>query len=330
MTFVSWVMSLLRRRPFFIVGVMILVVLGGYYWLGFYGKGAKEQREVGKVEVTRPTIVNGELVLPKVGAASGSLSDGKIGVLSANLFGVFDPSAGSLRSDSGQAGQGPSAGLTPKLVGIRILGEIENRASGKIDGLSPVVRFLDQEGKVMGQKVGRLTPGFGFLGFMPQEKTVYDVMVEDPLQADKLEIIINSAPGEGGKFEPLKVAGRNIEVKTARYQGGQDASASGGPVGSEGEMTEATPPEIEYYTVSGQAENGLVDAVTEITVYAWVKGAGGEVFSFGRQDFGSDLVNPGEKVDFRINLVPFKADEIYDSYAVAVWGRRYKLLTGRG
>lgn len=293
-----------RSWKYLLLGLFIaLVLVSGFIFRGkisalFPGK----ETISGTTNVAIPTIVNGELVLPKVatGAAVNVLGkQAKLGIVSANLIGVQDQQ-------------------TQQLVAIRVLGEVSNIGERIVDGVSPVVRFIDKDGKTIGQKIGRLSSGWEFFGVKPSEKTLYDVTVDSPPSADKLEIVLNaSSSTDSAVFDQLKIASRSVEVKQATYQG------TGG--GGQGTGSGVSAEKVEYYSVTGSVVNILSDPVSDITIYSWARDKEGKVFAFNRQDFKNDLLTVGDKVDFRILLLPLKMGEDYDSYEVAAWGKRYKL-----
>lgn len=291
---------------FLVVGLVVLVLATGGYFL--WPKRAPEVKGEKTQKVEAPTIINGELVLPKVYTGGVLESKDRIGVASAFLVGVTDEKS-------------------QQLVGIRILGEIANLSDKIVNEISPVIRFYDDKDKLIAQKVAKITPGFNFFSFKPAENTIYDILVEDPPKADKLEIIINSAGFEKiPSTERLKIASSKMEVKTAKYQSqGLEGTESGEATISATPAVTPEVSEVEYYTLSGSVVNNLVDAVSDVTVYAWVKNAEGKVFSFARQDFKGDLVSPKKKVEFKINLLPFKMEEKMDKFEVAAFGKRYKL-----
>lgn len=310
---------MIKGRPIFVAGVaIILLSVGGFFFrdriAGFFRVKSVEYKTP---DVSKPTIVGGELVLPKVYTGGVLESKDRIGVVSAFLVGVSDEK-------------------TQQLVGIRILGEIANLSDKIVNEISPVIRFYDDKDKLIAQKVAKITPGFNFFSFKPAENTIYDILVEDPPKADKLEIIINSAGFEKiPSTERLKITSSKMEVKTAKYQSQADSGQqiadseqstdSGEATISATSVTTPEVSEVEYYTLSGSVVNNLVDAVSDMTVYAWVKNAEGKVFSFARQDFKGDLVSSKKKVEFKINLLPFKMEEKMDKFEVAAFGKRYKL-----
>lgn len=288
-----------------LVGAVLVlgVVFRGKIGSFFQNKGSV----AGTMDVAIPSIINGELVLPKLATGSAVSALGgqaRLGIVSANLIGIADPSA-----NSGQAN---------RLSAIRILGEVSNIGEKIVDSVSPVVRFIDANGKVIGQKIGRLSTNWNFFGVIPGEKTLYDVTVDSPPQADKLEIVLNaSSATDSAIFDVLKIASRSMEIKTATYQG-SGSSDQGSESGSIGEK-------VEYYSVTGSVVNTLTDPISDITIYSWARDKEGKVFAFNRQDFKNDLLALGEKIDFRILLLPLKSGEQYDSYEVAAWGKRYRL-----
>ncbi len=285
-------LSLNWKRLLIVGGVVAVLLIGGLVFL----RSRKGGTVSGTTDVAIPTIVNGELVLPKLATGSAAVSalGGKVrlGIISANLIGIADQQ-------------------TQKLSAIRILGEVSNIGERIVDGLSPVVRFIDKDGKTVGQKIGRLSTGWDFFGVNSGEKTLYDVTVDSPPDADKLEIVLNaSSATDSALFDQLKIASRSMEVKTATYQG--NASDSAGQ-------------KVEYYSVTGSVVNTTSDAVSDIAIYSWARDREGKVFAFNRQDFKNDLLAAGDKINFRILLLPLKNAEIYDSYEVAAWGKRYRL-----
>ncbi len=283
------------RRNLLLLLVVVLALVGIGLWFFFRQRDGKSKEEV--VDVSIPTIVNGQLVLPKVATTEGNIqttlnATARLGVNSANLIGIYD-------------------NQNQKLAALRIIGETTNVGTKVVTAISPYVRFLDPEGKMVGQKIGRLSDNFTLYDFLPGARSYYDVTIDNPPTADKLEIVLNvSSSSDSATFDDLKIASRSVEKKTATYQG--SASDSAGQ-------------QIEYYTVTGQVVNTLTDPVSDISVYAWVKDTEGKVFSFGRQDFKNDLLSPRDKLDFKITLLPLKLDQKYDSFEVAAWGKRYRL-----
>ncbi len=270
-------------------------------------------------DVFAPSIIDGELVLPKVSGKvgennfGGGIGKARLSVQSANLLAVFDQQ-------------------TQKLSAIRIIGEVLNVGQKIVSEVSSVVRFYDKDGKVVAQKVGDLAPNYTFFDLLPGEKIYYDIVVPPPESSDRLEIVLNPVSAtDSATFEQLKISGRVFETKTATQQQPQvtepaPEASSSGATESAG-RTELIPElkKVEYYTVSGSIVNPFQDLVTDITVYAWVRDTEGKVFSYARQDFKNDLISPGDKVDFRMMLVPFKDGETMGQYELVAWGRRYKL-----
>lgn len=295
-SFKFWISS---RWQFLAIGIGLAVIFVGavVVW-----RGQKAGGIAGESNVAIPTIINGELVLPKLATGSAVTSlggGGRLGIVSANLIGITDQQ-------------------TQKVTGIRILGEMNNLGDKIVNGISPVVHFINRDGKTIGQKIGRLSSGWEFFGVAPNEKTLYDVTIDNPPEADKLEIILNvSSATDSALFENLKIASRSVEVKTATYQG----SGSG----AQGTESAGAGEKVQYYSVSGSVINTLSDPVSDITIYSWARDKEGKVFTFNRQNFKNDLLVVGDKVDFRILLLPLKTSEKFDSYEVAAWGKRYRL-----
>lgn len=323
----------LAERLFLVIGIVVLfIALASYFiWPNISRRFGNQKKffETSNQKVSVPAIVDGELVLPKLYNEGVLNENAKIRVLSAFLVGVFE--------EKNQQQSNPFLGISnqepPKLVGIRILGEVKNISNGRIAEVSPVIKFYDEKDKLIGQKIAKLSPNFDFFGFGSTETVIYDVIVDDPPVADKLEILFNPAKGEKkASFEMLKVIDSSIDVKTAKYREQQEIATESGEATLSAQDI-ATPTAttydagtgVEYYTLSGSIRNNLVDPVSDVAVYAWVKDQEGKVFSFGRQDFKGDLISPKDTVKFKINLLPFRMDEKMATYGVAVYGKRYKL-----
>jgi len=256
-------------------------------------------------KVNVPTIVGGELVLPKVATASdtpwGKIAPkARLGVISANLVAIFGSEGRSEQSE---------------LTGIRILGETQNIGEKFVDGFSPVIKFLDKDSKVLATKIARLSGGFDFYGLSPGEKTLYDVTVESPPKSEKLEISLHGISAtDSASVEPLKIGNKSMETKSATYQEKKSTEAA-----------QETGQKVQYFTISGTVVNTYPEPVSEIAIYVWVRDKDGKVFGFSRQDFKNDLLSSSDKIEFKITVLPFKIDQVYDSYELAAWGRRYKL-----
>lgn len=247
-------------------------------------------------EVTLPTIgPGGDLILTQAsvsGKTGKSIVPSKLGVVSANLAAIFDKE---------------------KMTGVRILGEVVNLGEDYIDSVDPVVRFYDTNQVMISQKIARFSQGFDFKEVSPKDKVVYDVTINNPPTSDRLEIVFNVVSStDSAKFLSLKIASRSMELKTTEVQS-QESSGSA--------------QNIDYYTVSGKVVNTYENLLSDITIYAWGKDISGKVFVFGRADFKNDLLNPSDKVDFKIIMLPIQANQKLESYEIFAWGKEYHLLT---
>lgn len=314
--FLEKIRPLLVVRVALVMGLLIFIILGLIFQdkiSHFFRLGNKSGTPQNEVLV--PTIVNGELVLPKVvgdmdSGNSGSLTFlSRLGVISANLIGVYDQQK-------------------QQLAAIRIIGEAANLGRQTVSSISPVIRFYDASGKSVSQKLGKLSSGYDFLGISPNDKSYYDVTVDEPPASDKLEIVLNTLSAtDSAIVEPLKIASRSIELKLARYQNSSPPQAVESGSESASATPSAAPPqeEVQYFTVTGSVINIFPNPVSDISIYAWVKDKENKVYSFARQDFKNDLLMSSDKIEFRLNLLPLKNGEIYDSYEVAAWGKQYRL-----
>lgn len=288
-----------KKRLLIYLGIGLVVFLTLTGSILFLSKKLGKPGTTKPPEVALPTIFNGELVLPKVTNGAPESSAGKVvgndrlSVVSANLVAVFENN---------------------KLTGIRVVGELGNGGENYVTAISPVVRFLDTDGNLVAQKIARLSTNFDFRSVGPKESSLYDVTVDNPPQSDKLEILFNTVSSSpSATFEALKISNRNLETKTANINTSTESAAT------------ASGQSVDYYVASGQVVNPYPNPVTEITIYAWAKDESNKVFALGRTDFKNDLINSGEKIDFKVMLIPLRSDQKYSDYDIAAWGREYKL-----
>lgn len=276
--------------------ILVLTIAGVFY----FTRQNKKTESKTATDVLTPTIIDGELVLPKLdlslkrtatGSGATSLLDNQIMVISANLVGTYS--------------QAPSASEGGQLTGIRIMGEMFNPGQTRITSFLPVVRFLDSEGNLKTQKIAHYSDGYELYGLDGQTKGVYDVTVDAPPPAERIEIVLKPQDGDKALRPPvaLKVASRSAEIKSI--------SMNGQP--------------IDYYSITGEVINTTDSDVADILVNTYVKDKEGKVFGINKELFKSDLIRPGETIPFKVMVLPIQSNAVYSDFVVEVWGREYKL-----
>lgn len=281
-----------------IFGLSVFIILAGWWSWAKPFKSASKSSVQGLTtkNIDVPSIVDGELVLPKLVATDTSLTKNLnargLRAVSVNLFAV------------------PVEGQQ-KLAAIRVLGEMENIGTQVINSFSPVIKFYGPGGNILAQKIAHYSTGFEMFGLRQTDRSVYDVTVDEPPDAERLEIAFNvTSASSSALFNEMKIASRSMEIKMANYQG---------------VATDSADQSFEYYTVSGSVVNTFDNPISEISIYGWAKNSEGKVYTFAKQDFKNDLLSPGDKVDFRITLLPFKPGETLETYEIKAWGKEYKL-----
>lgn len=237
-------------------------------------------------EVSFPTIINGELILPKVSTPSSlpSLAT-RLAVLSANLAAVTDKDG--------------------KTTGIRVVGEVGGLGEKYINGANAIIRFYVTTSAQPIQKIARPSVNFDFLTVYPQDKALYDVTVDAPPASERLEVVFDvTSASASALFNQLKIASKSMEMKTAS---------------SSGQL-------IQYYLASGRVVNTFSSPISDIVIYGWAKNIENRVFALGRTDFKNDLLNPGDGIDFKVLIVPFQADQKFLNYELAAYGKEYNFL----
>ncbi len=290
----NWLNNLIKNpRTYFVISFIFLLSLG-VFTLFYFKKTASTTKDQKTPDVTLPTIINGELVLPNNQTKNDDsnlnkiASNGQLAITSANLVAIFDQSN--------------------KLTGIRIVGETTNIGDKYVSSVSPVVRFFDNAGELVSQKIAHLTSTFDFHDLAPKDKTLYDVTVDSPPTSDRVEVFFNTiSSSDSAIFEPLKIASRSLETKTTTTGASESAQT------------------VEYYVATGKVVNPFNTNVSDIVVYAWTKNSEGKVFGIGQADYKNDLIAPGQAVDFSIMVLPLQNGQKMSSYEISAWGKEYKL-----
>lgn len=279
----------MRKRLLIIFIIIVLLGTGGFFFKKNFFKKTPPAEKL--PEVSFPTIINGELILPKVTTGSGDLSRAvlptRLAVLSANLAAVTDKDG--------------------KTTGIRVVGEVGDLGDKFINGANAIVRFYPASGSAI-QKIAQPSANFDFLTVYPQDKALFDFTVEAPPASERLEVVFDvTSASTSASFNELKIASRSMEMKTA------SGSAGSGQL-------------IQYYLASGRVVNTFSNPISDIIIYGWAKNVEGRVFALGRTDFKNDLLNPGDGIDFKILMVPFQADQKFLNYELSAYGKEYNFL----
>lgn len=274
------------RKIVIIFAIIILLATAAFVVKKNFFK--KTRSPVALPEVSFPTIIDGELILPKVSTGSADLSRAilptKLAVLSANLAAVTDKDG--------------------KTTGIRVVGEVGDLGEKYINGANAIIRFYASSSAQPIQKIARPSANWDFLTVYPQDKVLYDVTVDAPPPSERLEVVFDvTSASSSAIFNQLKIASRNMETKEAS---------------SSGQM-------IQYYLAGGRVVNTFSNPISDIVIYGWAKNKENRVFALGRTDFKNDLLNPGDGIDFKIIMIPFQADQKFLNYEISAYGKEYKI-----
>jgi hypothetical protein len=233
-------------------------------------------------DVVLPQIVAGQLVVPTSGESLRNLKP-SLAMVSVNLVGIYDKN---------------------QLSAIRILGTIKNLGNSFVDSFTPVVKFLDVEGKVTAQKIAHLSANYSFFGLSEGEEAVVDITADEPPVSDRVEIILSaSSSGMIPESSQIKIQNKRIETVSA--------SASGQTV--------------DVYRIEGEIVNTRSLPVSDISIFGWVVDDQGRVFGLARQDFKSDLLNPGGAIAFKMMVLPVRVDSKFSDWQLQAWAKEYKL-----
>ncbi len=229
-------------------------------------------------------------------------------VISANLIAEFDsssvgeglrPAPTDNATDSGtlqESESTPSATSTSipisKIKTLRILGELQNTGTKNVGNATPIIIFYDLQNKKLASKVAGWSENYTFPVLKPKEKFLYDVILTS-LPEGFANLSINFKPishlsnSRDLRYlsRNLKITGRDIEEKAATASSGQT---------------------VVYYQLRGKMVNAGKKSVKNTSVVAYGKDSDNRVFTWGNQDFPSDLFSPRQKQDILISLFPLK------------------------
>lgn len=264
---------------------LIIALICVYLATDFFSSNHFKKENLKTINVNLPTIINGELYVPSstISAKTSNIStNSKIGVVSINLA--------AITSQDGQ------------ITGIRAVGEVVNKEHNFINEMIPIAKFIDNQGNIISQKIGRLNANFRFPSIPENGKSAYDVVFEYPPVSEKIELFFNVASASSfPEFVPLKIASRSMEIKSVDNEGKK----------------------IDYYIISGNVVNPYESSISDISVISYTKDKEDKIYSLGNTNFKNDLLSKDQKIDFKIPLIPFRTDFIYESYEIFAWGKYY-------
>jgi hypothetical protein len=246
-------------------------------------------------------------------------------VLSANLVAEFDqatipptavpPTAtpvstasGTVELSSSSATLSPTPSMPPtpfapstppKITSLRILGEVENNGTQTVKNATPLITFFDSGGMQIATKVGSWSENYIFPILKTQQKYFYDLTIKSlPDNFANISINFKAAnTAENGKNPPeisatLKIKDRIIEEKTATAQNGQ---------------------EVFYYDFRALMINTGEKSAKNVRAVVYGKDQDKRVFTWGHQEFPTDLFEPHAQQNITLNLLPIKSGRLQET-----------------
>lgn len=190
------------------------------------------------------------------------------------------------------------------IVGIRIVGEMKNIGKEVISGAKAIIKFYDDDEKLLATKIGNWTEGYEFLSLGPEEINVYDLLVPNPPEAKWISIQLKEDRSEGisrSRILPeLKVKEKSLEETSLE----QDEEV------------------LFYYKFKAILVNTEEGEIINPKVYLWLKDAEGKVIGVAYKNFEADLVTQDQELEANLLLVPFTSEEELFSYEVKVFGEK--------
>lgn len=204
------------------------------------------------------------------------------------------------------------------IVGVRLIGEVQNTGEEVIEDVSSIVKFYDKAEKEIGVKVGEFFPGLEFLPIEAGKLGLYDLFITEPPASEKAQVLMEiKKPKEENKKIALEIVSKQVaekeqEVVQQQNQQIPDSTSSANQPGEK----------IKFFSCSGSFVNNQKVSVKDMIVLVWVKNKEDNVFGYGVKKFTQDLLLPDKNKDFEINFVPFIEDKMA-SFEIRVFGEEY-------
>lgn len=224
---------------------------------------------------------------------------GDIKVLSGNFFPV-----------KGQDGK--------SVVGVRLIGEIQNTGEEVIEDVSSVVRFFDVNEKEVGVKVSEFFPGFEFLPIEPGKVGLFDLFISEPPASERTQFLMEiKKPKEQKKKVALQFVTKQVVEREQEVAQQQEQQLPGSTPSAQSTQ------KVKYLSCFGSFFNDQKMPIKDTVVLIWVKNKEDKVFGYGMKKFTQDLLLPGKSQDFEINFLPFVEEKMV-SFEIRVFGEEYQ------
>lgn len=280
----------------FLLGLVPTLFVYGYY---YYKKSPPLVSEIGKdsslfsqltgLPQTGPSQNLPELMLEKGGLVpeEEEWESSGLKVLSGKVVPIVKKNTPFTEGSSS-----PSASQEEEfsIVGIRVVGEMKNVGKEVITGAKAIIKFYDEEEKILATKIGNWTEGYEFLALEPDEVNVYDLLVPNPPKSKWISIQLKKDPSE--KANRLRSANLKIKEKSL-----EEASLK------------QDEEEIVYYKFKGILINTDEAEVINPKVYLWLKNDEGKVIGVTYKTFEADLLTKDKELEVNLLVVPFTLEK---------------------
>ena len=204
---------------------------------------------------------------------------------------------------TGNPTPGESApGQAPRLAGLRILGEYQNVGNIPSGDVQAIVRFFDENDRLLATKRAEPTSPFRFLPLEPNEISSYDILIPEPPPSVRLQIDLK--PGKEQSSDPESLSRQQLKFKE------KDISLT---------STTNQGSNLTYYKFTGTMINVSPNTLTNFLVYVWLKDSEGKVFAMAVKEFRYDLLTPNQELEVLMPILPAKEGEM-EIYEVKLWG----------
>jgi len=220
-------------------------------------------------------------------------SSAQLKIVSANLIAIYEEAAS--QPDSETARQ-PDSQATPRLAGLRILGEYQNISQITANDIQAIIHFFDENDRLLASKRAEPVSPFRFLPLEPEQISLYDVVVPEPPPSARLQVELKEKKSQ----DPLPSSLEELKFK-------------------ENELSAATSNNVNYHQFTGTIINISEKTLTNILIYIWLKDIGGRVFAHAVKSFPYDLLAPDQELNVVVPVVPAKEGKMA-VYEVKLWG----------
>ena len=284
-------------------GVFLLVFAAGVL-VGAYTLPLKKIQPLPQIETLEQNLpqLNLEQNLSVKEASPGAL----LRVLNGKVLPVYNQPNRSDKPDRSDSPEATEAAII-RLSALRIIGEVENTGDSTVTEATAVLRFFDENNKLITTKIANWNNEIFPLD--PQEIRVYDVVVPNPPKSETIAI----------ELRPLSTTSNESNADDQSNQSGSRQKIH--PLLKNrqfepAEMERRDPQtkekiKIKYYKFTATLVNNNDFDIVAPTIYLWIKNDKNEVIGLAQKGFPNDVLATNEELPVEMLIVPLTKEEVF-------------------